>query len=248
MPWQSGNGRRLAWKTVASTSQLACQGRNTPGAGVQWVLKARTIAAHCVLLIDPAAMFRLAIRITTVVALVGGASASLHAEGLKLDGLRSQNSTASTAWPRWQARIGIVGAAGGPGSEAEAPRAAALLGDYYFTGSGFDPQRVGGGLRATTGWLYGGGQGLDAGGTSTGSAMSASFWRGSRADDARTRHAGYIGIGYTGLVPKLGLGFSADFGVIGMPPSATSPRLESDYTIRDIRLAPTVRLGVSYAF
>lgn len=192
-------------------------------------------------------MFHSALRIATVAALVAGANVPLHAEGLKLDGSRSQDSTAS-AWPRWQARIGVVGTTAGAGNEADAPRAAAVLGDYYFTGSGFDPQRVGGGLRATTGWLYGGGLGLDAGGTSTGSAMSASFWRGSRADDVRARPAGYIGIGYTGLMPKLGLGFSADFGLIGTPPSSTAPRLESDYTIRDIRLAPTVRLGVSYAF
>jgi hypothetical protein len=201
---------------------------------------------------DRRTMFRsashLAICTATTLALVTGFAA--HAEGLKLDGLRAQDATASAAWPRWQARLGVVGTGPRAGAtiDTDAPRAAALLGDYYFTGSGFDPQRVGGGLRATTGWLYGGGLGLEAGGTSTGNAMSASFWRSGLADDARLRHAGYIGIGYTGLVPRLGLGFSADLGLIGTSLSPTGSRLDSDYTIRDIRLAPTVRFGVSYAF
>ncbi len=197
-------------------------------------------------------MIRPILRIATALALVVGASVPLHAEGLKLGGQRAQDASGSAAWPRWQARLGLVGAttgpSGGTSSEGDSPRAAALLGDYYFTGSGFDPQRVGGGLRATTGWLYGGGLGLDAGGTSTGRAMSASFWRSSLADDARLRHAGYVGIGYTGTMSKHGLGFSADLGLIGTSLSSTAPRPESDYTIRDIRLAPTVRLGVSYAF
>ena len=204
---------------------------------------------------DLRTMLPFATRTLTALALAAlalAASAGARAEGLKLDGQRTPDAATSTAWPRWQARLGVVGTATGPRAgtvtEADAPRAAALLGDYYFTGSGFDPQRVGGGLRATTGWLYGGGLGLDAGGTSTGQAMSASFWRSGLGDDARLRHAGYVGIGYTGLVPRLGLGFSADLGVIGTSLSPAGPRLESDYTIRDIRLAPTVRFGVSYAF
>ena len=199
---------------------------------------------------DPRTMLPLATR--TFAALALAACTAAHAEGLKLDGQRAPDAATSTVWPRWQARLGVVGTATGPrtgaAAEGDVPRAAALLGDYYFTGSGFDPQRVGGGLRATTGWLYGGGLGLDAGGTSTGHAMSASFWRSGLVDDVRLRHAGYVGIGYTGLVPRLGLGFSADLGVIGTSLSPTGPRVESDYTIRDIRLAPTVRFGVSYAF
>lgn len=209
---------------------------------------ARRCAARWEAAYDLWTMRRLAARTAVALALAAGTVA--HAEGLKLDGARGRDSTASTAWPRWQARLGVVGAATGPvaGVEADAPRAAAVLGDYYFTGSGFDPQRLGGGLRATTGWLYGGGLGLDAGGTSTGNAMSASFWRSGLADDVRLRHAGYIGIGYTALMPRLGLGFSADLGVIGTSLSPTTQRLDNDYTIRDVRLAPTVRLGVSYAF
>jgi hypothetical protein len=212
--------------------------------------RARRCAVGIEAAYDRRTMFRFVIRTATALALTAGFAA--HAEGLRLEGLHPNDAPAAATWPRWQARLGVVGPAGGPrvgaAIEADAPRAAALLGDYYFTGSGFDPQRVGGGLRATTGWLYGGGLGLEAGGTSTGNAMSASFWRSGVADEARMRHAGYIGIGYTGLVPRLGLGFSADLGLIGTSLSPTGARLESDYTIRDVRLAPTVRLGMSYAF
>lgn len=180
-------------------------------------------------------------------------SVEAGAEGLKVEGPGLSTRNPAPVWPRWQARLG-VGLAGassvdafGVSTETEAPRSAAVLGDYYFTGSGFDPLRVGGGFRATTGWLYGSSLALGAGGASTGGTLSASLWRGG-ADDLRLRHAGYIGIGYTGLLLKQGLGFSADLGLVGTPLTTTAPRLDSDYTIRDIRLAPTVRLGVSYAF
>ncbi len=195
------------------------------------------------------------LQLALALVMVTAAVDSPLAEGLKVDRLRAagEGVVESQAWPRWQARLGVVGTSAplglhptGSPDDKVSPRAAALLGDYYFTGSGFDPKRVGGGLRATTGWLYGGSLALDAGGTATGSAVS--FWRGLAVDDVRARHAGYIGIGYTGLLPRFGLGFSADLGLIGSPLSPANHRLDSDYTIRDIRLAPTVRLGVSYAF
>jgi hypothetical protein len=197
---------------------------------------------------------RLALRLSLTLSLAASVVAPARAEGLKIDRLRAADGAIEAPlWPRWQARLGVASShvpsrafPAGSLDDNAGPRTAALLGDYYFTGSGFDAKRVGGGLRATTGWLYGGSLALDAGGTATGSAVS--FWRGTTVDDARARHAGYIGIGYTGLLARFGLGFSADLGLIGSPLSPTNQRLDSDYTIRDIRLAPTVRLGVSYAF
>jgi hypothetical protein len=161
------------------------------------------------------------------------------------------------SWPRWQARIGIVAQTpdrqavqlGASGSSAET-RAAALLGDYYFTGSGFDPQRVSGGLRATTGWLFGGNLALAASQPSASSALSVSLLRRPGLDDSQAaRHAAYVGIGYTGLATRGGWGFNADLGLLGSPLNASGQRLDSsDITVRDYRLAPAARLGVSYSF
>ncbi len=187
--------------------------------------------------------------------LLGSTSAPAFADGLKV-----QSDTAS--WPKWQARIGIVapkseqgstGLLGQPTTDASGsfttPRAAALLGDYYLTGPGFDPSRVSGGLRATTGWLYGGSSALGASSVSPGStSLSASLVRSPWADNSRLGHATYIGIGYTGLSLKQGFSVLADFGLVGTPGVAGAPRLDTEFSIRDYRLSPTVRLGMSYAF
>lgn len=170
------------------------------------------------------------------------------AEGLKIEAATDRANNRA-AWPTWQARVGVVTTPDiDLGSGSSSARGAALLGDYYFTGSGFDAKRVGGGLRATTGWLYGGGSALDAGaGISASSFVSSTWLRNAASDDARVRHAGYIGIGYTGLLFRSGFGFSADLGLVGTAANGTA-RLDSDVKLGDFRLAPAVRLGVSYAF
>jgi hypothetical protein len=174
--------------------------------------------------------------------------AAAQGEGLKVS---------SETWPRWQARIGIVAQTpdrqavqlGASGSIGETTRAAALLGDYYFTGSGFDPQRVSGGLRATTGWLFGGNLALGATQPSASSALSVSLLRRPGLDDTQgARHSAYVGVGYTGLATRGGWGINADLGLLGSPLHAGGQRLDSDITVRDYRLAPAARLGVSYSF
>ena len=61
----------------------------------------------------------------------------------------------------------------------------------------------------------------------------------------------YVGIGYTGLAPRSGWGFSADLGLIAKSPG-NSPRIGGgpslDDQIRDMRMTPLLQLGVSYAF
>lgn len=167
------------------------------------------------------------------------------------DGLKVRVDLAS--WPQWQARVGVVTAQPAPlqsslSSATAAPRAAALLGDYYFTGPGFDPKRVGGGLRATTGWLYGGSLALGVPHASSPSALTTSVTSSSLWTSERPVHAAYIGIGYTGLSLKHGWGVLADVGWVGTTTPATTRLIDTDFSIRNDRLIPTVRLGVSYAF
>ncbi len=169
-----------------------------------------------------------------------------QAEGLKL-------RPDAQPWPQWQARLGVVapskqGLQINPASPTSAPRAAALLGDYYFTGPGFDPKRVGGGLRATTGWLYGGSAALGLSQASRVSWLSPTVQPSLLSGNGRPIHAAYIGIGYTGLSLKHGWGVLADVGVLSAPALASSGLGDTDFSIRNDRLTPTVRLGMSYAF
>lgn len=163
-----------------------------------------------------------------------------QADGLKI--------RAADAWPTWQARVGIIATETGAGPDAGrylGSHKASLLGDYYFTGSGFDPRRVSGGLRATSGWLLGGSGALQGTPVIGAAPFSAALQRAVRDDEVLRANAAYLGIGYTGL-HRSGLGFTADFGLLGT--RMVGSRLETDYVLRDIRLTPTVRLGMSYTF
>ena len=60
----------------------------------------------------------------------------------------------------------------------------------------------------------------------------------------------YLGVGYTGLKPHGGWRYNADLGLVAQSPGGM--RLigtqSLDDTIRELRLAPLVQLGVSYSF
>jgi hypothetical protein len=154
-----------------------------------------------------------------VLALWAAASSASYAQ------LGASTSTAPD-WPKWQARLGVTTT-----PQLGAPRGSAtaisLLGDYYFTGPGFGAGRVGGGLRATSGLYVG-----DTGGS-----------------------APYLGVGYTGASLRGGWGFTADIGLKGLSATSSSglrlgraPAPAIDDTLRDLRLAPTLQLGVTYRF
>lgn len=175
-----------------------------------------------------------------------GAASMAQADGLKVN-------VDMVAWPKWQARVGVLTLQ--PGAmpsdllgDGNAPRVAALLGDYYFTGPGFDRKRVGGGLRATTGWLYGGSVALGAAQTQASTVLSTTVQRSSLVAGDRPFHAAYIGIGYTGLSLKHGWGVLADVGVLGVGGLGAPRVVDNEYSIRGDRLTPAVRLGMSYAF
>lgn len=149
----------------------------------------------------------------------------------------------------WQARLGLTTPAAPSVAEFPAARSfavpsAQLLGDYYFTGPGFGGGQVTGGLRATSGLLIGARTpGLAAPGLSLRRAELG-------GDSAGTLP--YVGVGYTGLSARGGWAFSADLGLVG---HARSPGLQwqrsgpsLDEVLRDLRLTPTLQLGVSYSF
>jgi len=61
----------------------------------------------------------------------------------------------------------------------------------------------------------------------------------------------YLGIGYTGLSPRNGWGFSADLGLVAKNPGnalRAGGGQSLDEMIRDMRMTPLLQLGVSYAF
>jgi hypothetical protein len=161
-------------------------------------------------------------------------------------------------WPRWQSRLAIGTApVGGLGDtalgEAGASRiaSASVVGDWYFA------PPVDGGFRATGGLVYGG-RSLWVARPSLGpSDRNLTVDRRALpvADGFETSTVPYLGIGYTGLAGAGRFGFSADLGLLARSPSQ-AVRLgrmlggtqNLDDAVRDLRLAPVLQLGVSYAF
>ena len=122
---------------------------------------------------------------------------------------------------------------------------AGLLGDHYFGSAGTaDADRLSG-FRATSGLLrierrlFGG---ADAALSSNGIQFERST-------------AAYLGVGYSSLATQGGWSFSADLGVIALRPGSVVRLGRSlgnnqgvDDALREMRLAPVLQLGVSYAF
>lgn len=144
-----------------------------------------------------------------VLACAGGSAA---AEGmLAPDG--------DTIWPSWQTRVMLVDAPALGG--ARNVRRAALLGDYYLSGRSADPKAAWrGGFRATSGLM------LDRPGDDFTAVRDTEFWP-------------YVGLGYSGLIGRGNLGFSADLGlgVRGW-----------EGAMRRVDLMPMLQLGVRYTF
>jgi hypothetical protein len=133
-----------------------------------------------------------------------------------------------------------------------------LLGDYYLTGPGFGGTDVSGGLRLTSGLSVGPRDGIAA---LPVSRMGGGLQLGQRdlGSTPADRYGEqvtlpYIGVGYTTLSARAGWGLSADIGLGGQRPgesvrfggNPTAVQFES--VLNDLRLAPVIQLGVSYAF
>lgn len=138
------------------------------------------------------------------------------------------------------------------------PRAR-LMGDYYLTGPGFGGEQFSGGLRVTSGVAIGPISGtpvlppsrLEGGLQWRPREPALSFFDGEGARIALP----YVGVGYTTSSTRAGWGLSADIGLGGQRPgervrfgagNATAAQFEN--VLNDLRLAPVIQLGVSYAF
>ena len=178
------------------------------------------------------------------------------------DGLRLGSN--QSPWARWQGRLSLVTAADPWRLGVEGPAvklsSASLMGDYYFSRRLASPNQLGG-LRATSGLIFGPRSALGTGQAGFGNGSAFSF--GSRssgrsalpyAADAANEGSTtlpYLGLGYTGISPRNGWGFSADLGLVAKSP-ANALRVGGsqnlDDLVRDMRMTPLMQLGVSYAF
>jgi hypothetical protein len=193
-------------------------------------------------------------------------AACLHGAAIG-QGAGLQLDEADVHWPRWQARMALLAGPpadhGGSLSWAAQPLGGArMVGDYYLTGPGFGQGRVAGGLRATSGVYFGTrGAALVPSSLAALQPLSVQWWRaphdtaapGDGVDSAEPLP--YVGIGYTGISPSGGWGFSADFGLIGTGASGglrPSRAMLGSHRLDDLlagwRLAPVLQLGVSYRF
>jgi hypothetical protein len=158
-------------------------------------------------------------------------TAGRAADGLSLDRDR--------VWPRWQARLSIIET-----TDLAPTQRAALLGDYDLGTFGLSLPFASGRFRATSGLLFG-----------MRTASSPSAWMSALGADGAVPSAPYIGLGYTGWVPKTGLSFTADVGFSADYPGGTwrfgralLGNQGFDATLRELRLQPRLQLGVQYTY
>lgn len=171
-------------------------------------------------------------------------------------------------WARWHGRLslGTLSAPGfmlGADSPALKLASASLMADFYLSRSLADTGPIGG-FRATSGLIVGPRSALDTGQAylQPGSAFSIGSRPLGRAPMPYTTDPGgetatlpYLGFGYTGLSARNGWSYSADLGLVAQSPG-NAVRLgrvfnggqNLDNAIRDMRLAPLLQVGVSYAF
>ena len=150
-------------------------------------------------------------------------------------------------------------------------RSFSVLGDYYFgnrvanrAAMGEPRDALGGGFRATSGLLVGQRSGAFPMPTALGAANSARNFsvdlRSAQLPMAEqasgeSNAVPYVGLGYTGASAKGGWGFSADVGVMALNPGSAvklgrvvGGTQNLDDVLREMRVSPTLQLGVSYSF
>ena len=183
--------------------------------------------------------------LAAVIALVTSPAMALEGDSLSLN-------PDHLPWERWQGRLSL-----GTATPIKVS-SASLMGDYYFGRSLVGPGRAGG-FRATSGLIFGPRATLATG--QPGFAAGNSFSIGSRlfgqtAMPATSDTTGdnatlpYLGFGYTGLSARSGWSFSADLGLVAQTPGGIKVLRSQalDDAVREMRLAPLLQLGVSYAF
>jgi hypothetical protein len=183
------------------------------------------------------------------------------------DGLRA--SAGELTWARWQARVSIGAVAPAWRATLKESEPAGLRvntlsvsSDFYLTEPIFERVNLGG-LRATSGLIVGPRSQATVGQPALGARGSA-FTAERRllaappapSDSAPdTASVPYFGLGYTGLSLRGRWSVSADVGVMALHPgnAARFGRVlggtqSFDDVMRDLRWAPVLQMGVSYAF
>ena len=210
---------------------------------------------------------------TSLVIVLGAAAAAGPAvaadgNGLVLRQLSAgqgmQQATPPEAWSPLRGRLAIGVALPGRGAasgDAATPEVvgARLLGDYYF-GRPRPGDGLARGFRATSGLLFGSRAGTwGPGGASLGVERRDFGLLPATPGVARGGEGGYtvpyLGVGYSDALGRGRWGLSADLGLMALRP-ADGARLGGtadgaagfDDTLRQLRLAPLVQLGVSYSF
>jgi hypothetical protein len=184
------------------------------------------------------------------------------------DGLKAPSG--DLTWARWQARFSLGATAPAWRASLTDPEPAGLRvnaisvsGDYYITQPLFNRLSLGG-LRATGGLIVGpraqattGQPALGARGSSFAAErrLLAAAAPGSGETTSELASVPYFSFGYTGLSLRGTWSFSADLGVVALQPG-NAVRLgrviggtqSFDDVWRDLRWAPVLQMGVSYAF
>lgn len=178
---------------------------------------------------------------------LGLAAHAAAQDGLKLPG----EATLSQRLQVGALAVGLAVSDAGPAQRTQ------LFGDYYLTGPGFGDGQVAGGLRLTSGLAFGPRSstlGLAPVRLGEGLRRAPGLRFGAEGDPARIALP-YLGLGYTSLSAREGWGFSADIGLGGLRPGErlrlggggpTAAQVEN--VLNNLRLAPVLQLGVSYAF
>ncbi|MCI1192485.1 hypothetical protein MOJ79_11585 [Calidifontimicrobium sp. SYSU G02091] len=156
-----------------------------------------------------------------------------------------------TPWPRWQLRAQWLGA---PGLWHDVPSTSGLriVGDYYLLGLRSASGEFAGGLRATSALTFARGAApADRAGAGLAWPPRAVL----PAPSAETAWGAlpYVGVGFTGVWPRVGWGVTADLGWGGHGSglrwkAAGADGSAYDDVVRELRLAPTLQLGVTYSF
>jgi hypothetical protein len=186
--------------------------------------------------------------------------ASLHVTASSAaDGLTIERDL--QAWGQWQGRValGMLGTdwrADAVARDIDKNRLGGLsvMGDYYFLPKALPG--TSGGFRATSGLVYGARPTLWAGTPAIASSRGLSPDRQSVSlDGSEAATLPYLGFGYTGLSLRGGWSFSADLGLLAHNPAQAvkfgrvfTGTQSFDEVMRDLRIAPVLQLGVSYAF
>jgi hypothetical protein len=144
-----------------------------------------------------------------------------------------------------------------------------IFGDYYLTGPGFGGGEISGGLRVTSGLAFGAhaaplpaarpsgllGHGRMASWSDRVSGGQGFGIQHPVQDPAARQALPYIGLGYTTLSARQRWSVSADIGLGGLRAgervrfgSSNGHAQQVENILNDLRMAPVLQLGISYAF